>query len=160
MPGVLGGLAGIIASAVATEDLYGVSLGLVFPARAPSNTSIASLLGVPPGMDRDASSQAAFQTYQLLLSLGLGLFGGIFSGFIVKHGFCEPLSKQKLLFIDDVFFHLPHSNAPEIINLEKVKKSAKRNKDVSSEEKYENKSSENKSSEKNSNDNDKIVDSD
>lgn len=95
LPGVFSGVASVVAAAVADvlepgETLgrgrvnYGNSLFLVFPARAPSNSSELTpeqlLLGVSPGEGRHGGTQAGFQLALLVTTLAISLGGGLLTG--------------------------------------------------------------------------------
>ena len=60
------------------------SLFLVFPERAPSNaselTADAVLLGVEPGSDRHAGTQAGYQLALLVTTLAISIVGGLLTG--------------------------------------------------------------------------------
>ena len=58
MPGIIGAIGGAISAYTAGTVAYGTSIGAVFPARAPSNSTLAASLGLAPGLDRTASEQA------------------------------------------------------------------------------------------------------
>ena len=60
------------------------SCASVFPARAPSNATLAALLGVAPGSDRTAEQQAGIQLAALFITLIISIFGGMFTGLIIK----------------------------------------------------------------------------
>ncbi|XP_059501422.1 ammonium transporter Rh type A isoform X2 [Stegostoma tigrinum] len=88
MPGILGGIAGIIASAMASTNVYGVGLGLTFPAR------------------RTGILQAGYQAAGLGASLALALIGGTITGFIL----CISLWGQppdQNCFDDDIYWEVP-----------------------------------------------------
>jgi len=120
MPGILGGFGGIVSSALAGSDYYGETIGKVFPARAPSNATLAALLGVNTGHDRTASWQAAYQAFSLMICVGFGIIGGIVAGVILRWSCCEPLSKDEM-FDDEPFWEVP-SESHEEIHLKKSKK--------------------------------------
>ena len=69
LPGVLGGLSGVITSRVVADELYGDSISSVFPAR---------------GDGRSAQDQSLYQLYALLTTLVLSIGGGWLTGKFVK----------------------------------------------------------------------------
>ena len=68
----------------AGTNAYGNSIGAVFPARAPSNATLAAALGVAPGSDRTANAQAGIQMLALIITLAISIGGGMFTGLIIK----------------------------------------------------------------------------
>lgn len=99
MPGIIGALGGAISAALAGTEAYGSSIGRVFPERAPSNATEAALLGVDPGSDRSAQDQAAIQIAALVITLGISIAGGLFTGMIIKMPcFLPGLAGEKAKF--------------------------------------------------------------
>ncbi|XP_060707488.1 ammonium transporter Rh type A-like isoform X1 [Hemiscyllium ocellatum] len=88
MPGILGGLAGIIASAMASENVYGAGLIQTFPA------------------GRSGIEQAGYQAAGLGVSLGVALIGGTITGFILCISFWGQPPDQNC-FDDDIYWELP-----------------------------------------------------
>jgi len=81
------------------------SIGFIFPARAPSNTTLADQLDVDPGDDRTASSQALHQFYALLVTLGISIVSGLLTGAFIR---VVPFGrKPKKPFSDDEFWETP-----------------------------------------------------
>jgi len=104
MPGIIGGIGGVISSAKANAIEYGTSIGIVFPRRAPSNQTLALELGVIAGEDRSASSQGAWQLAALATSVGIGLGGGIIVGTLLK----MPIFQQpNNYFQDNLWWETP-----------------------------------------------------
>ena len=68
MPGVLGAASGAIASALASDKLYGDNAAEIFAARA----------------SRSAGAQGSFQIYALLVTLAFSICGGMATAFIVS----------------------------------------------------------------------------
>lgn len=69
LPGIIGGVSGIITSRLASENLYGDSISSIFPAR---------------GEGRTAEDQALYQLYALLTTLGISIGGGLVTGKFVQ----------------------------------------------------------------------------
>jgi len=92
MPGIIGGLAGVVSSAIADDTEYGLSIGIVFPAR---------------GDGRSASEQAWYQLATLVVSIGIGIGGGIITGLILK-----LLPGPKKIFDDSEFWEIPSEGVP------------------------------------------------
>ncbi|GCC34696.1 hypothetical protein chiPu_0013171 [Chiloscyllium punctatum] len=88
MPGILGGLAGIIASAMASEKVYGPGLIQTFPT------------------GRSGIVQAGYQAAGLGASLGVALIGGTITGFILCISFWGQPPDQNC-FDDDIYWELP-----------------------------------------------------
>ena len=94
LPGVFSGLASAIAAGVAEEvggrglTTYGDSLFVIFPARAPSNMTQLTAeqvgMGIGAGEDRHAGTQAGYQLALLGVTLCVSIFGGLFTGLIVR----------------------------------------------------------------------------
>ncbi|XP_041043971.1 ammonium transporter Rh type A [Carcharodon carcharias] len=88
MPGILGGVAGIIAAAMASQQLYGKGLILTFPeARTPI-------------------VQAGYQAAGLGASLAVALIGGIITGFILRIPFWGQPPDQNC-FDDQIYWEVP-----------------------------------------------------
>ncbi|XP_060707497.1 ammonium transporter Rh type A-like isoform X2 [Hemiscyllium ocellatum] len=87
MPGILGGLAGIIASAMASENVYGAGLIQTFPA------------------GRSGIEQAGYQAAGLGVSLGVALIGGTITGFILCISFWGQPPDQNC-FDDDIYWEV------------------------------------------------------
>ena len=65
MPGILGGVTGLITVAVASEDVYGLSFASYFGGRSPAD-------------------QWPYQLWALLLTLGIAIAGGALTGFLMN----------------------------------------------------------------------------
>ena len=101
MPGVIGGIGGALSALTAGETAYGSSIATVFPARATSNATLAALLGLAPGLDRTAEQQAGNQIAALIITLGISIAGGLFTGVIIKMPMCLPgLESEKAGWCD------------------------------------------------------------
>lgn len=79
LPGLLGGISGVIAAATAGESVYGNNIELLYPAR-----------GGAPGKGRSASEQAGYQLLALVLTLIISISSGALVGKIVSHPIFEP----------------------------------------------------------------------
>lgn len=95
MPGVFAGLAGIVASALASTSTYGYSLYQIFPRRAPEAgdelTKINEVFSlVSAGEGRSAGMQAGFQAIALVMTLGVAIVGGALTGFLLKLSIWDP----------------------------------------------------------------------
>ncbi|XP_078069056.1 ammonium transporter Rh type A-like [Mustelus asterias] len=89
MPGILGGLAGIIAAAMASQQLYGDGLRLTFPE------------------PRSGIEQAGYQAAGLGASLAVALIGGVITGFILRIPFLGQPPDQKC-FDDQTYWEVPN----------------------------------------------------
>ncbi|XP_078398116.1 ammonium transporter Rh type A isoform X2 [Cetorhinus maximus] len=87
MPGILGGLAGIIAAAMASQQLYGNGLVLTFPEK------------------RTPIVQAGYQAAGLGASLAVALIGGIITGFILRIPFWGQPPDQNC-FDDQIYWEV------------------------------------------------------
>lgn len=91
MPGILGGVAGAISAASATDEKYGENITEIFSARD----------------DRSAGEQGAYQAATLGVTLAFAIFGGLITGLIVKN--LTP--RKKTFFSDEDDWHIPHFGA-------------------------------------------------
>lgn len=82
MPGIIGGLGGFISASVASENLYGDNINIIFPGRADGRTAL---------------EQGLFQLAALGTTLAISIIGGLITGNIVKF-FDEPVE----FFSDDI----------------------------------------------------------
>eukprot|EP00735_Rhodelphis_limneticus_P008986 TRINITY_DN2445_c0_g1::TRINITY_DN2445_c0_g1_i1::g.9004::m.9004 TRINITY_DN2445_c0_g1::TRINITY_DN2445_c0_g1_i1::g.9004 ORF type:complete len:535 (+),score=133.21,sp/Q8JI14/RHCL2_DANRE/43.84/5e-119,Ammonium_transp/PF00909.16/6.3e-68,Anoctamin/PF04547.7/0.54,Anoctamin/PF04547.7/2.9e+02 TRINITY_DN2445_c0_g1_i1:43-1605(+) len=91
MPGILGGIAAAIAAASAGHDEYGDNLEVVFPA------------------GRDPSTQGGYQGAALVVSLGIGLGFGLFTGLVLLafRRYLRPEIKELALFSDHADWAVP-----------------------------------------------------
>ena len=105
MPGILGGIAGAISSATAGSTIYGLNIGHLFPARAPSDPVAAALEGVAPGIDRTASGQGGYQAAAIFVSLCMGLAGGLLTGFIMSFKIWDEPA-PKMVYQDEHEWHV------------------------------------------------------
>jgi len=93
LPGILGGITGSMA-AFRSSRLDQQTLALVFPARAPSDPSAASDIGVDPGRNRTAAGQAFVQLCALLVTIVLGMFFGAITGMIMQLKVLDPVKRR------------------------------------------------------------------
>lgn len=106
MPGIIGGLAGIFSSLHADYWNYPRIAG-IYPCRAPSNETLAALLGVSPGRDWTATDQAKFQTANLFTSIGIALGSGVIVGALIKYScFSSKDDFSKSEYFTEVFLHV------------------------------------------------------
>ncbi|XP_071547960.1 ammonium transporter Rh type B-like isoform X2 [Panulirus ornatus] len=103
MPGVLAGIIGCVAAALATESTYGPSLYEIFPDRAPpvDTADLERLQRLLPdleaGSGRSASSQAGNQILALIITLVISIAGGLATGLILR---LKPFASLKT---DDLY---------------------------------------------------------
>lgn len=98
MSGILGGICGGVSAALAGSDSYGINIGLLFPARAPSDPAAAAAIGAKPGLDRSAAAQGNYQIAAIMVTLAIAITGGLIVGFIVKLPIFAPMTEH---FYDD-----------------------------------------------------------
>lgn len=99
MPGILGGIAGAIAAAHATADIYGTEgLKNLWPA-----------LAVSGGEGRTAKAQAGYQIAGLAVALGISIIGGIITGFIVRWKIFDPPTGEQM-YDDEDFWEVPEED--------------------------------------------------
>lgn len=115
MPGILSGIAGGIAAAVATRESYdGDRLYTFYPSRIPvlnsleynalniSNTEYAE-----GGLGRTALQQGGFQIAQLALTLGMAIVSGTIAGFVMKLPIIEQVKDEEDYFDDESAWLMP-----------------------------------------------------
>lgn len=114
MPAILSAIASAIAAGVASIETqgskvgYGNSLYFVFPGRAPVNVSDSlAILNVQPGTGRTAGTQAGYQLAFMCSSVGISLFGGILTGFIVTYLRAFQPTEAKDYFDDEIYWETP-----------------------------------------------------
>eukprot|EP01097_Dermamoeba_algensis_P008476 TRINITY_DN5677_c0_g1_i1.p1 TRINITY_DN5677_c0_g1~~TRINITY_DN5677_c0_g1_i1.p1 ORF type:complete len:447 (-),score=73.49 TRINITY_DN5677_c0_g1_i1:34-1374(-) len=103
MPGLLGGVAGVIAASVATWDKYDGNLADVFPARSETEQEHGE-------HGRSASRQAWFQLAALLLSFGMAISGGLLTGLAMRFSKIFRNLDQQDYYDDDQFWNMPPEN--------------------------------------------------
>lgn len=143
MPGILGAVAGAISAMSAGNELYGDTVGKVFPARATSNSTLAALLGVSTGTDRTAEEQAGYQIAALVVTLAISIGGGMITGMIVKlpiflpglpeekAGWCEcgKSTHEDYWYEDEYYWNVEEENTEEehekqqLLSQERLKRS-------------------------------------
>lgn len=98
--GLLGAVACIIATGMANYNTYKSSLYRIYPARAPmANTTAYYDLtqfapDIPPGLDRSAGLQAAYQASGLIVTIAFAIVGGLLTGLIVRTQFFDPVDEN------------------------------------------------------------------
>jgi len=95
MPGIIGGLGGVISSLTASDSVYGDSIDLIFPARAGSD-------------GRSAKEQALYQFLGIVITLGISIIGGIITGFFVN----LLKNDDSVEFDDSEYWYLPEEEIP------------------------------------------------
>lgn len=125
MPGIISGVLSVIVCYLATQDIYGPSLYLLFPKSAPEadSSELLQVQGELPGLieageGRSMSTQALMQLAALAITIGLSIVSGAITGIILNvSSLFEGLSDYQL-FDDSYFWSLPkegpdHDNAEE-----------------------------------------------
>jgi len=108
MPGVMGGIAGMIMAALANEEVYGNSLYQQYPARAPlANSSELSeirseFVDVEAGENRTAGGQALYQLGALGVTLAIAIVGGSLTGLILRAPIFDNVPNDQ--HFDDAYF--------------------------------------------------------
>ncbi|KAL5019942.1 hypothetical protein ScPMuIL_002834 [Solemya velum] len=112
MPAIFAGIAGAVASSLATTDNYGLSLYESFPARAPVNGSAAYIdltgnIQVDPGLGRSAGQQAGYQMAALVVTVVIAIVGGLLTGLVIR--LVPNLGKpgEQQFFDDEKYWNLP-----------------------------------------------------
>ena len=95
MPSLISGISACIIAAVAKESVYGADLAGVYIKRP----------------DRSAIEQSQMQVAFLFITLGIGMFGGAFTGFIAKQKWFDPMFDGHL-FLDMESWEVPHLETP------------------------------------------------
>ncbi|PFX22508.1 ammonium transporter Rh type A-like [Stylophora pistillata] len=124
IPGIFGGIAGSVVTALAEVDSYGYEgLFSVWSARAPKMNSTEywelKNMGVKfnVGDQRTASVQAGYQVAGILVTIVVSIFGGIVTGSIVKRKIFDPPSEEQL-FNDEDFWELPQKHVEGYENID------------------------------------------
>lgn len=95
MPGIMGGIAGAISSAMANELEYGSNIGSIFGARACEQyDAVDTGLCIVAG--RSASDQGWYQAATLATTLGMAIVGGAFTGTLISKTSCCRAPKRHL----------------------------------------------------------------
>ncbi|KAK3600171.1 hypothetical protein CHS0354_018229 [Potamilus streckersoni] len=120
MPGVLAGIVGAVAAAMASEATWGQSYYEIFGKVIPmdNTTELADVMSsysfIEKGGDgRSALQQGGFQMLALLVTLCIAILGGILTGFLLKLPiFNAP--KKGHLFDDQDFWVVQQDGFPQI----------------------------------------------
>jgi len=107
MPGLLGGLGGIIAALTADDDFAKT----VYPSRVPCNATLDYGFGANPSCGRSKELQAAFQAAGLFTSVFIAIIGGIITYGILKIPIICRVEKRDY-FLDDPYWHEMPSDYP------------------------------------------------
>jgi len=93
MPGIIGMIASVCASAYASTSTYGTAqLNFIFPETANG---------------RSGSKQAQIQLAYLFITLGTSIVGGLIGGF-----FTRKINPPKKFFLDDEYWEVPELELP------------------------------------------------
>jgi ammonium transporter Rh len=95
MPSLISGISACIIAAAASESAYGADLSSVYIKRPA----------------RSAEKQSQMQVAFLFITLGIGIFGGIFTGFIARNKWFDPMFDGHL-FMDMESWEVPHLETP------------------------------------------------
>lgn len=124
IPGIFGGIAGAIITALAQVDSYGYEgLFSVWGARAPKMNSIEywelknMSVKFDVGDERSAFVQAGYQVAGIMVTLAISIFGGIVTGLIVKREIFDPPAEEQL-FDDEDFWVLPQKHIEGYENID------------------------------------------
>uniref|UniRef100_A0A2P2I2S7 Rh-like protein n=2 Tax=Hirondellea gigas TaxID=1518452 RepID=A0A2P2I2S7_9CRUS len=102
MPALIAGVVGAVYASMATEEVYGPSLYLIFPLRAPENGTAEltqmrkELPGLEPGLNRTGVTQAGYQLLALLVTMVVSITGGLLTGAILKMEMLNKLETDDL----------------------------------------------------------------
>ncbi|RMX37628.1 hypothetical protein pdam_00007870 [Pocillopora damicornis] len=124
IPGIFGGIAGAVITALAQVDSYGYEgLFSVWGARAPKMNSIEywelknMSVKFDVGDERSAFVQAGYQVAGIMVTLAISIFGGIVTGLIVKREIFDPPAEEQL-FDDEDFWVLPQKHIEGYENID------------------------------------------
>lgn len=117
MPGLISGIASAIACAVATRDIYGESLYVVFPALAPANTTVKiSLLNgdheIHEGLGRTPGTQGLYQLAAIGCTLAIAIVGGSLTGLVLRLPFFDSYDNVTF-YSDEPHWHRPEDGFPD-----------------------------------------------
>ena len=101
MPSLIGGVASIIAAAVASDTSY-------------STTDLVTVFGTHRSNSRTAGQQALFQLIYIATSIGIGAGAGFFCGLVARLPFFEPPADDDTdaVFQDSGWWEVPHLELP------------------------------------------------
>ena len=103
IPGLMGGIGGILSAALATKRLYGDAIDEI---RADG---------------RDATEQALFQLAALSTTLAISVVGGLLTGLLLRS---ERCAMNKRLYDDEVYWDVDEEQTFELSPIEKERRSA------------------------------------
>ncbi|PAA72331.1 hypothetical protein BOX15_Mlig021874g1 [Macrostomum lignano] len=117
MPGLISGIASAIACAVASREMYGDSLFVVFPAMAPANTTVTvSLLNgdheIKTGLGRTPGTQGLYQLAAIGCTLAVAIVGGTLTGLILRLPFFDSYDRVTY-YSDEPHWHRPEDGFPD-----------------------------------------------
>ncbi|XP_067133254.1 LOW QUALITY PROTEIN: ammonium transporter Rh type B-like [Centruroides vittatus] len=96
LPGVMGGILGVILTLKAKESHYGFGIYELFPALAPLENSTdlyeihADYVPIDAGKNRSTSQQAVYQLVALVSTLAISIIGGLLTGVLLKLRIWDP----------------------------------------------------------------------
>ena len=96
IPGVLGGIFGGISAGVASKSVYGDNLNTIFPELADG---------------RSQDEQAGYQFLCLAATLGISIFSGLFTGWLIRLPFFECPAAEDM-FDDEMWWTMDAEEAP------------------------------------------------
>lgn len=111
MPGILAGIVGAVAAAMANKDSWGVSMFEIFPLMVPMGNSTeveveiedGHILMFEPGAGRTATQQGGFQMLALVITLVISIVGGALTGLILRLPCLDNVTGNRM-FDDREFF--------------------------------------------------------
>lgn len=109
MPGILAGIVGAIAAAMANTDSWGESMYEIFPLMVPMgnttefNETVADFTFVEPGAGRTGVTQGGFQMLALVITLVIAIVGGAITGLLLRLP-CFDNVEGNRMFDDREFF--------------------------------------------------------
>ncbi|KAH3796917.1 ammonium transporter Rh type A-like isoform X2 [Dreissena polymorpha] len=119
MPGILAGVVGAVAAAMAKPETWGESLYEVFPLMVPmANTTefetAVDLYDVTrPGSGRSAIIQGGYQMLALVLTLVIAVVGGAITGLLLRLNCCDNVQGGRM-FDDREFFIVEGQGYPDV----------------------------------------------
>lgn len=112
MMGIFGGVIGAMMAALASEDMYGYGLYIMYPALAPTSDTDdyielkMGLASIKPGIGRSTNMQAGYQMIALVTTMGISIAGGLITGLLLKLPWLDPPSENHI-FDDIGYWELP-----------------------------------------------------
>lgn len=127
MPGILAGIVGAVAAAMASMNSWGESMYEIFPLMAPmeNTTEFKEIqhnfneFHLEPSIGRSSIEQGGYQMLALTVTLGISIVGGALTGLLLRMP-CLDNVPSKRMFDDDEFFVVEGEGYPEVLGTDGI----------------------------------------